>query len=389
MVVFGLVVLDIQRAGLSRAEKELEAAVVDEAATGVIAALDQASEVAGRVSSTFADESIDVELRARLIGDIVGRTPASSGVAFFDEQRHFIDAVVPRGGSDRALRLAPGASGFRVATLPDGTRALRYEAPLAGAVRGFVVVGVAGDVLDTRLRDVSLLRFGAPDRVYLVDESLNVLAGGKKTSLSIFAASGSSTKSFATELLLTTEFEDGAIHKVGTIRTMPAQRWALVVERPTDEAFAALTTARRAFFLSAAGLAVLAVLASLLVVRRVLGPIASLMRLVQRYGRRDFAARSDVASGDELEALGSSLEHMADDLGASEQEIAKRARIEQNLRRYMPEEAAEAAAKGESTLDLGGAKKRMTVVFADVARFTGFAESASPERSVASSHASS
>ena len=164
---------------------------------------------------------------------------------------------------------------------------------------------------------------------------------------------------------------------------MPAQRWALVVERPTDEAFAALTSARRAFFISVAALAALATLAGLLVVRRVLGPIAALMRLVQRYARRDFGARSDVASGDELEALGSSLEHMADDLAASEHEIAKRARIETNLRRYMPAEAAEAAAKGESTLDLGGAKKRVTVVFADVVAFTGFAEKASPERAVA------
>jgi class 3 adenylate cyclase len=90
-----------------------------------------------------------------------------------------------------------------------------------------------------------------------------------------------------------------------------------------------------------------------------------------------------VRSGDELEALGTSLEHMADDLEASEHEIAKRARIETNLRRYMPAEAAEAAALGDGALDLGGAKRRVTVVFADVVAFTSFAESTSPERSVA------
>ena len=292
---------------------------------------------------------------------------------------------MPKGTVDPALRVPPEGNGFGVVMLPDGARAPRYASPLTGAVHGFVVVGVARDVLDRRLRDISLLRFGAPDRVVLVDESLAVLGGGAKVAPSIFAASGARAKNFATELLLTTEFDDGAVHKVGTIRTMPAQRWALVVERPADEAFGALTTARRAFFSSVVALAALATLASLLVVGRVLGPIAALMRLVERYGRRDFAARSEVHSGDELEALGSSLEHMADDLAASEKEIAERARIETNLRRYMPEEAAEAAAarEGESALDLGGARRRVTVVFADVVAFTGFAESASPERAVA------
>ena len=384
-VALGLVVLDIQREGLSRAEKELEAAVVDEAASRVIAALEQASDVAGRAKVVFADESIDVDARARMIGDIAGRAPGTSGVAFFDEERRFIDAIVPKGTADPALRVPPAGGGFVVVTLPDGTRAPRYESPLAGAVHGFVVVGVARDALDRRLRDISLLRFGAPDRVVLVDESLAVLGGGAKVPPAIFAASGSKAKSFATELLLTTEFDDGAVHKVGTIRTMPAQRWALVVERPADEAFGALATARRAFFVSVAALAALATLASLLVVRRVLGPIGELMRLVKRYGRREFSARSEVRSGDELEALGTSLEQMADGLAASEKEIAERARIETNLRRYMPEEAAEAAAaqQGESSLDLGGAKRRVTVVFADVVAFTGFAESASPERAVA------
>ena len=387
-VALGLIVLDIQRDGLSRAEKELEAAVVDEAASRVIGALDQASDVADRANAVFADQAVDVDARTRMIGDIAGRAPATSGVAFFDEERRFIDAIVPKGSSiDAALRVAPAGAGFVVVDVPDhpGVRAPRFEAPLEGAVRGFVVVGVARAVLDRRLRDISLLRFGAPDRVVLVDESLAILGGGGKQAPAIFGASGSMAKSFATELLLTTEFDDGGVHKVGTIRTMPAQRWAIVVERPAEEAFGALTTARRAFFASVAALAALATLASLLVVARVLGPIGALMRLVKRYAGRDFAARSEVRSGDELEALGSSLEQMADGLAASEQEIAERARVEVNLRRYMPAEAAEAAAArdGEASLDLGGAKRRVTVMFADVVAFTGFAEQASPERSVA------
>jgi adenylate cyclase len=391
MGLLGVIVLDIQREGLSRAEKELEAAVVDEAATGVVRALDQASDIAARTSAIFGDASIGVDARSRLIGDLVSSGQAS-GVAFFDEERHFVDAVVAKGvADDDALRIPPELAGkehaFRVVPAVGRAPALRYESVLAGPRRGFVVVGLGRDALGDRLRDISVVRFGAPDRVYLVDESLMVLAGGgvaragTRPVLPIFTASAA--RSFTTELLLTTEFKDGDVDKVGTVRTMPAQRWALVVERPTTEAFAALASARRAFLLSLAGFAILAALAGIFAARRVLGPIGALMRLVQRYAGRDFGARSEVRSGDELEALGTSLEHMADDLKASEHEIEKRARIETNLRRYMPAEAAEAAALGEGALDLGGAKRRVTVVFADVVAFTSFAESTSPERSVA------
>jgi hypothetical protein len=58
MAALGLLVLDIQRKGLSRAEKELEAAVVDEAATSVLASFEQAHDVANRVNAIFADDKI-------------------------------------------------------------------------------------------------------------------------------------------------------------------------------------------------------------------------------------------------------------------------------------------------------------------------------------------
>ncbi len=396
MVILGLVVLDIQRKGLSRAEKELEAAVVDEAASGVIGALDQSSDVSARVVRVFGDESLDVGARTKLIEDIVARAPSVSGIAFFDERGKFVDAVMRADvkAENPALKTAPDDRGavaarYRVVTTPDGVR-VRYEAPLQGSVHGSLVVAVDPDVIDKKLRDISLVRFGAEGRVFLVDEWLHILGGAssRKPSLDMFQGplgeqAARAPRNFSHELLLTTELDDGPVHEVATVRTMPAQNWALVVERPADEAFAALTAARRAFFVSVAALVALVTVAGLFVVRRVLGPIASLMQLVQRYARRDFAARSEIESGDELQALGSSLEHMADDLAASEHEIAKRARIETNLRRYMPAEAAEAAANGESTLDLGGAKKRVTIVFADVVAFTGFAEKASPERAVA------
>jgi class 3 adenylate cyclase len=382
--VLGIVVLDIQRAGLSRAEKELEAAVVDEAAASILGMLDQADDVAARVTTVMTDERVDVDARMRIIGDVVARAPAISGAAFFDEEGRFVDAVVPKDAPlDDALRVSPEArttGAFRVLTLGEA-RVARYEAPLRE--RGAIVVGLSRDVFGDKLREISLTRFGAPDRVVLVDDAFHVLGGGGARPPALLASAAASGLSFATPLIVTTELDDGRVHAVGTIRTMPSQRWALVVERPADEAFAALASARRAFVASVVGLVGLAIVAGAIVARRSLGPIASLMELVRRYAQRDFRARSAVTSGDELEALGTSLERMADDLAASERTIEERARVEANLRRYLPAEAAEVAAGEPGTLELGGVRKRVTVVFADVVAFTGFAESASPERAVA------
>jgi len=381
MSVLGLVVLDIQRRGLATAEKELEVAVVDEAATTVEGALDQATDVSGRVTKIFADEKVDPAAREHLIGDVVARAPSISGVAFFDERGQFVDAVVPKEVIDDALRPPPqGGPGFRVLTLHDDDRALRFQAPLEGKVKGTVVVALDRAALRARLRDISMVRFSAPDRVYLVDESMHVLAGSPRSS-TIFDASGSTARGFATAYVLTTEFRDDGVDMVGTVRTLPTQHWALVVERPTDEAFAALTSARRAFLTSVAVLAAFAALVGLVLVHRVLGPIAALMRLVRRYGRRELHARSEVKSGDELEALGGALEKMADDIKTSDDELSRRARIQANLERYLPAEAAKAA--GEDGLALGGARKRATILFADVVSFTPFAEKTSPERAVA------
>jgi len=401
MVVLGLFVIELQRRGLATAEKELEAAVVDEAALSVIGTLDQAASVSSRAAAIFADETLEVDARTRLLQDLASRSGGVlDGISFFDEQRNFVDAIVPAAPAgiataSVALREPPSASAktsssYRV--LPSPSRAMRYEAPLVGAVHGFLVVGISRQALEARLEDLSRDRFGANDRIYLVDESLHVIAGATAASakLPIFEAAGFSSAtgfSTTTPMVLTTELVDDGIPKVGTIRTMPHQRWALVVERPTSEAFAALATTRKAFLGLLITFALGAAVIGLLIVRRVVGPIHALMQLVGRYARRELDARSTVKSGDELESLGSSLEHMADSLAKSETEIDRRARIETNLRRYMPAEAAEAASRDDASssaaLDLGGAKKRVTVVFADVVAFTGFAERASPEDAVA------
>jgi class 3 adenylate cyclase len=90
-----------------------------------------------------------------------------------------------------------------------------------------------------------------------------------------------------------------------------------------------------------------------------------------------------VKSGDELESLGDSMTAMADDIARGEVEILRRTKVEAGLSRYLPGEVAKVIAAGERDLALGGERRNVSVVFADVVSFTPFAESTAPERVVA------
>jgi class 3 adenylate cyclase len=129
--------------------------------------------------------------------------------------------------------------------------------------------------------------------------------------------------------------------------------------------------------------AVLATGLGLFVGARSTRPVTRLAALVARYRQRDFAARADVRTGDELESLGDALTSMATELSAGEKELARRAVVEANLARYVPRDLARSIVDGATTVALGGERREVTVLFADVVGFTPFAESTSPERAVA------
>lgn len=389
LVVLGSAVLNIQRDGLGRVEKELELAVVDEAAGKVADALDASATLARTIARVIADTAVAADERLARVKTEAERTPNVASVAFFDEEGKFIDAVlVGSDGANDAARVPPSGRGLRVLWPKAGAPVVRFEAALSGTLPGTVVVTLAREDLVKALRDLSAARFGATDRLFLVDDTMRVVAGGAahRTERSpIFGAAGWPPSAFTSPVLLTTEFEDAGIAKVGTVRTLPNAALAVVVERPTAEAFAAYTRARKVFLATLAAVALLAAALGALLARRTLAPVARLGALIERYGKREFHARSEVHTRDEFEALGASLERMADDLSVSEAEIARRAKIEADLGRFLPSEVAEAVARGDATRgpSLGGERRELTVLFADVVAFTSFAEQTTPERAVA------
>jgi two-component system, NtrC family, sensor kinase len=93
-------------------------------------------------------------------------------------------------------------------------------------------------------------------------------------------------------------------------------RWTMFVELPVEEAYASLYAALQRLAIVLAAASLFAVLAGILLARRMVGPIQALRAGAERIGGGDFAQRISIKTGDELEGLADQF----NDMGARLQE---------------------------------------------------------------------
>lgn len=390
--------------GLNGLERELQVSIIHRVADAVSGDLDYVSEAVHRVGRTLLDANTgDPSARVDLARDAMARTSALLHVAIYTTSGQRVDTIYRTNDTQTIppLEVLPAAV---VADLPRAGRwlpaefvsesvAIRYVEALAtsdGDSPSVVVVGTLSPMwLGNIATAISRDQYRVADRVLLTDSSARLLAAAGAppgTSLAaedIFRYSASIRTDIDQDFGFSREYELRGEPMVGTLYTFRRMNWFIAVRRPEREAFATLVTARQLVLFGALGCAALAALLGVLLAGRTTRPIAALVDLTRAYAARHFAERSTVKSGDELEVLGASLEGMADNLQASEAEIARRRRVEHDLSRFLPAEVAEAVSRGEQALALGGVRRSVAVLFADVASFTSFAESAPPEKVVA------
>lgn len=372
--------LTVQGEGLRRVEQELEAAVVDQTSTDMALRVDEVRTAVRQGLQLALDERVPVAARMALLQERVGSQDGLQSLVWYDERGELLDAivrtgvVVSRAALDASLRaeLAERGTAQRVARGDDGVaRILLAERSPAG----IVLVGVVDPAsLEEVARSLSTVRFGHADRISVLstDDGLRRLAGGEnRIPPSLLPDQTSLTQAF----VRTAEFVDSSgIVNSGTVRNLPDSKLLVAVTRPTSEAYASLERSKRDLALSLAAAAAFAALLGVVMARRVTKPVAALTDLAARYGRREWGSRSAVRTGDELETLGSAMTSMADAIAASEGELQKRAILENQLGRFLPTDVARQIAAGERTLELGGERREVAVLFADVANFTGFSE---------------
>jgi adenylate cyclase len=179
-------------------------------------------------------------------------------------------------------------------------------------------------------------------------------------------------------------FTDGGEARFGTIHGAGERRWAVAVSRPEAIALAEYHAVRRVGAWIAAGVLVVALAIGLVASRAITRPVLDVVTRVRLIGARRWSEQKPLAArGDELGTLADAIDRMAVDLEASEALVAKEARLRGDLSRFLGTELVDAIVRGEHSLELGGERREVTVLFADVVAFTPIAERGKPEVVVA------
>jgi signal transduction histidine kinase len=161
--------------------------------------------------------------------------------------------------------------------------------------------------------DGTLVAHGNPDRKALVAQATNM------SDHPLVASHSSDT--------LWSEYRDAdGREQLAVSAVIDALNWTVIVEQPTEEAYANATRLRRQLEV-AAGAALLAmIVVGLVFGRRFIAPIFKLQRGTQAISEGHLDTRVDIRSADEFGALGASFNAMADRLVQLQEDVKRQER---------------------------------------------------------------
>ena len=285
-----------------------------------------------------------------------------------------------------ALRTAAAAQGSATGGV-ERDRTVLSVVPLrtTNGVTGYVATRASLASLTGRIEELSERHFeNIEDPVLLVDAEGRIVATGDSEAAmtpadDVFAPGlhvASSGASYAEVVGV------GASESLVTIESVPRRPFRVIVREPTSVVYASLAELR----LYVVGFVILAIVFSLvfsfLLAQRLTAPVRKLVEQADNLAHRRFDKRVSIDTGDELAVLGHALSHAAEDLEASEAAIKKEVAIRQDLGRYLPSEIVDRVVAREQDMGLGGTKRAITVLFADVVGFTPLTERLAPEDTV-------
>jgi len=153
----------------------------------------------------------------------------------------------------------------------------------------------------------------------------------------------------------------------------------LLTEIKYEEAYSSLISMRKQIFIYGGAFILLSSLIGLLLGRRMTGPIRKVATGAGELAKQNFSYRIDVSSHDEIGEMADTFNYLGESLEKYDAQIKKEVSIRTDLSRYITPELVEAIINRKADLKLGGEKKNVAVVFADVVSFTPLTESLPPE----------
>ncbi len=404
LAIVGWLLLDVNADAVRRDSRELQMAVADDVARAIDESFVSAQDGLDAVGRVLTDASLPAEVTEKLALDLVAGHEALDHVAVYGRDGELIDVLIEQGAPRPPLpasldvELMRRATEQNVATgdvQPDA-RAPRVlvVVPLrvGDRVSGFVASALSLAGLQERVERLNEVRFdGRPDSLFVVDDQHRLVAHPNvERARRLESVRGEGILAGVQPGAVTERFQQSGEYTdesgremVGTIVGVRGRPWAVVAQVPREVVYASYFWMRKIVLGTLLVVVVLALLVAFFVARQITRPIQTLSEFARDLAERRFDRRVTVNTRDELGVLGEAMSAAAADLEQSERRLAQEAAIRSDLGRYLPAELVEKVVRREQDMALGGQRREITVLFADVVAFTPLTERLAAEEIVA------
>jgi adenylate cyclase len=397
----GLTAIFVNQQALSLETEARYIALVADAKLAILRQLDDVTDNLRGVGQLLLWPALNDEQRMTLSSSRITAAEDFDFVAIYTLDGHkkgvlgALGANIPEMPAELDAQMTPSANGERRVGQVVGQElstavvlAYRYEEEHSGMI---LVTHAKLAKLAPDFAELSA-RLGGTENVLVADNNRNIIIRGGRfpeptkvpPNGSVFSSAESefSTASF----VVATDFTDAnGTNMVGAIQSIPELRWQVAVVENAKRAKWALSWLRLALGIALGFAAVFSLLVAFFSARRLSQPIGTLVSAAQRIGRRDYQhVDAQVSSRhDELGELASSFDAMSDALKSSEETIKHETQVRSSLSRYVSSELVDRIVNDPQALALGGQRREVTVLFADVVGFTKLSEALPPETVVA------
>ena len=387
LIVAGWLLIDVNAREVESANQALQLALVRQVADLADAELARAEGTLDAIAATLGDGSLDDDARLATSLRLLDADPTVDVVAIYGADGALIDRMhAPEleartpDALDASLREAAAEGRALGAPSADhGVTRVLLVVPIRadGELTGYAAAPWSLTRIQDRVEALSTSQLASREgRVTLVDAAGVRLAHPDVARL---ASSGAAPDAGARRAPVSGERGD-RIETTAGARSAP---WFAVASIPTEVAYASLAQMRRIVITTIGAALVLALLAAFFFARRLTAPIEKLVGLTKDLAARRFDRRVQVTTGDELSTLGDALNDAAAALDASEARIREEIAIRGDLGRYLPAEIVEEIVDRQRSMELGGQRRAITVLFADVVAFTPLSDKLPAEEVVA------
>ncbi len=378
----GIGLMDINADTLRTDSRDFRLVVAEDVASSFESELQQAQRTVAATSHILGNPELVGEGRVALLQTLIGLDPSVDHIDIFDQQGLLIDRIAEEG-----VVLEPPADSIKLGdedsvTFSSKEARLSITVPIRpDAPTGYVVSHVPLTRVQKRAATIATERMPRGSHVYIVNGAHQILVHDDITKTgSAFVPNeviADITQLVEKHVAASGESQGGTT--LTSVKPLSQMNAAVVVDVPLEFAYASLTDMRELVIAVTLIAILLAAFAAFISARVLTRPLERLLDFVHKLAARDFTARTDVSTGDEVGVLAGALNNAAQNLDESEAQIRKEIEIRTDLSRYLSKDLVENVVAREQDMSLGGKHSEITVMFADVVRFTPLCEKLEPE----------